>query len=71
MRKNLPVASVEYALGDETLIVSKTDAKGRLTYVNNQCVEASGFTSTELIGQPHNIIRHPDIRPGRHRGDPR
>ncbi len=61
MRTNLPVTNVEYPIHDETLIVSKTDTKGKLTYFNEQFVEASGFTDAELMGQPHNIIRHPDM----------
>ena len=63
MRSNLPVTNVEYSIADETLIVSKTDLKGKLTYFNDQFVQASGFTEQELIGQPHNIIRHPDMPP--------
>ena len=63
MRTNLPVTSVEYPIGDDTLIVSKTDTKGRLTYFNEQFVAASGFTEQELMGQPHNIIRHPEMPP--------
>ena len=61
MRTNLPISDIEYAITDETLIVSKTDLKGKLTYFNDQFVQASGFTEQELIGQPHNIIRHPDM----------
>jgi methyl-accepting chemotaxis protein/aerotaxis receptor len=61
MRKNLPVTTVEYPIGDDTLIVSKTDTKGKLRYFNDQFVAASGFTEAELIGQPHNIVRHPDM----------
>ncbi|MDB5574037.1 MAG: methyl-accepting chemotaxis sensory transducer with Pas/Pac sensor, partial [Tardiphaga sp.] len=56
-----PVTDVEYPIQDDTLIVSKTDTKGRLTYFNDQFVAAAGFTEAELIGQPHNIIRHPDM----------
>ncbi len=63
MRNNLPITDIEYQLTDETLIVSKTDLKGKLTYFNDQFVAASGFTEQELIGQPHNIIRHPDMPP--------
>jgi PAS domain S-box-containing protein len=63
MRTNLPVTNVEYSITDETLIVSKTDLKGKLIYFNDQFVDASGFTEDELIGQPHNIIRHPDMPP--------
>jgi aerotaxis receptor len=63
MRKNLPVTGVEYPIGDDVLIVSKTDTKGRLVYFNKAFVEASGFTEAELINQPHNIVRHPDMPP--------
>jgi len=63
MRSNLPVTTVEYQLTDDTLIVSRTDTKGKLTYFNDQFVEASGFTEAELMGQPHNIVRHPDMPP--------
>jgi len=63
MRTNLPVTTVEYPITDETLIVSHTDTKGKLTYVNDHFVEASGFSEAELMGQPHNIIRHPDMPP--------
>ncbi|MBR0684774.1 MCP four helix bundle domain-containing protein [Bradyrhizobium manausense] len=63
MRTNLPVTATEYPLTDETLIVSKTDLKGKLIYFNDQFVEASGFTEQELAGQPHNIVRHPDMPP--------
>jgi PAS domain S-box-containing protein len=63
MRTNLPVTTVEYPITDDTLIASKTDSKGRLTYFNDEFVAASGFTEAELMGQPHNIIRHPDMPP--------
>ena len=63
MRTNLPVTTIEYPITDETLIVSKTDTKGRLTYFNDQFIDAAGFTEAELMGQPHNIIRHPDMPP--------
>ncbi|KRP99099.1 chemotaxis protein [Bradyrhizobium yuanmingense] len=63
MRKNLPVTTVEYPVSDETLIVSRTDLKGKLTYFNENFLAAAGFTSAELMGQPHNIVRHPDMPP--------
>ncbi|GLH79909.1 aerotaxis receptor [Bradyrhizobium sp. SSBR45G] len=63
MRKNLPVTNVEYPITDDTLIVSKTDAKGKLTFFNRDFVDAAGFTEAELMGQPHNIVRHPDMPP--------
>ena len=63
MRSNLPVTAVEYPITDTTLIVSRTDLKGRLTYFNDEFVQASGFAEAELMGQPHNLIRHPDMPP--------
>ncbi len=61
MRTNLPVTNVEVPLRDDTLIVSKTDLKGQITYINRDFIEISGFTEAELIGEPHNIVRHPDM----------
>jgi len=46
---------------DETSIVSKTDLQGIITYANRQFCEISGYSEDELIGSPHNIIRHPDM----------
>jgi methyl-accepting chemotaxis protein/aerotaxis receptor len=63
MRKNLPVTDVEYAVSDETLIVSRTDLKGKLSYFNDDFIAAAGFSPAELTGQPHNIVRHPDMPP--------
>jgi len=42
-------------------IVSETDLKGVITYANRKFCEISGYQKEELIGQPHNIIRHPDM----------
>jgi methyl-accepting chemotaxis protein len=61
MRSNLPVTDKEVVLSPETLIVSKTDLKGRITYINRDFLEISGFAESELIGEPHNIVRHPDM----------
>jgi methyl-accepting chemotaxis protein len=61
MRKNLPVTDTEYVMPDGQTIVSRTDLKGKITYVNPDFIEASGYSETELIGQPHNLVRHPDM----------
>lgn len=61
MRNNQPVNDNEVLLTSEHLIVSKTDLKGIITYVNRDFVEISGYSEEELIGQPHNLIRHPDM----------
>ena len=46
---------------DQIAIVSKTDFYGTITYVNGKFCEVSGYQQDELIGQPHNIVRHPDM----------
>ncbi|MGB9110716.1 MAG: PAS domain-containing protein, partial [Telluria sp.] len=61
MRTNLPVTGIEYLLQDGQSIVSKTDTRGRITYVNPTFIEVSGFGEDELIGKAHNIVRHPDM----------
>ena len=43
------------------LIVSKTDLKGRLTYVNRLFCSIAGYTEAQVVGQPHSIVRHPDM----------
>jgi len=61
MRSNLPVTNVEHVLKDVETIVSKTDLNGNITYVNQDFVDMSGFSESELIGAPQNIVRHPDM----------
>jgi len=51
----------EIKLSPKRYIVSKTDAKGVIEYGNDYFVEISGYTEPELIGQPHSIVRHPDM----------
>lgn len=43
------------------LIVSKTDLKGRLTYINHTFMDIAGYEEVELLGQPHNVIRNPSM----------
>ncbi|MBW8328073.1 MAG: PAS domain-containing protein, partial [Thiobacillus sp.] len=61
MRSNLPVTNVEYVLKDTETIVSKTDLHGNITYINQDFINISGFSEAELMGQPQNIVRHPDM----------
>ncbi|MDM0007947.1 methyl-accepting chemotaxis protein [Variovorax sp. J22G73] len=63
MRVNLPITGVEYELPPGAALVSRTDLKGRITYVNPAFVEASGFAVGDLMGKAHNIVRHPDMPP--------
>lgn len=61
MRINQPVSNQAYVLHPEQTLVSVTDTKGRITYCNESFIEASGFAKHELLGQPHNLVRHPDM----------
>jgi len=61
MRNNQPVSTTERGYGDDLAIISHTDAKGRITFVNDDFVAVSGYSVDELIGQPHNLVRHPDM----------
>lgn len=51
----------EYILGPDQILLSATDTTSRITFANSSFFEASGFTEDELIGQPHNKIRHADM----------
>jgi len=55
------LTGVERTFGADEIIVSKTDTKGRLTYVNQLFQTIADYKEDELIGQPHNIVRHPDM----------
>ncbi|PXX48099.1 methyl-accepting chemotaxis protein [Aquitalea magnusonii] len=61
MRNNQPVTHHELFLHPQRPIVTKTDLKGVITYANRAFIEISGFTEAELIGQPHSVVRHPDM----------
>jgi len=50
---------VERFFPEDEIIVSKTDAKGVITYANPVFIRVAGYSEEELLGQPHNIIRHP------------
>ena len=52
---------VETEVPQEELIISRTDLNGKITYANETFCEISGYDENELIGQPHSIVRHPDM----------
>lgn len=58
--KNNNITDNEFQFGDK-ILVSETDLFGTITYANDAFVEVSGYKREELIGQPHNILRHPDM----------
>ncbi len=63
MKNNQPVTQREIEYDEKLALVSKTDLKGIITYVNDAFVKLSGFPREELIGKNHNIVRHPDMPP--------
>lgn len=63
MKNNQPVTQREIPFPPNTYLVSRTDLKGIITYVNDAFEGISGFSRAELIGQSHNIVRHPDMPP--------
>ena len=63
MRKNLPVIDTEKTFVSHEKLITVTDITGNIIECNDAFVEISGFSREELIGQPHNIVRHPDMPP--------
>lgn len=59
--RNSILTGREALWNDDEIIVSKTDPRGIITYANDVFFRISGYTEAELIGQPHNIIRHPSM----------
>lgn len=60
MKRPTPT-NTERQVKDDAFLVSKTDTKGRITYCNLPFIEIVGSTEQELLGKPHNIVRHPDM----------
>ena len=63
MKINEPVTQNEVKMREGSILVSKTDLKGIITYVNQDFMDISGFSEEELIGKNHNVVRHPDMPP--------
>lgn len=61
MKRNITPTARERVMREEDFIVSKTDAKGRITYSNRIFMEFAGYCEDELLGVQHNIVRHPDM----------
>lgn len=61
MRNNQSVTQREFEFPDNATLMSTTDSQSYITYANVAFVEVSGFDLEELQGQPHNIVRHPDM----------
>jgi len=63
MRDNQPVTQREYPFPAGTTLMSTTDMQSHVTYANQAFVKVSGYEREELLGQPHNVVRHPDMPP--------
>ena len=61
MRSKFWVTDIETRLRADQYLISKTDTAGRITYANAAFIQISGYARDELIGSPHNIVRHPDM----------
>jgi len=57
-------SGVERTFGRDEIIVSKTDPQGRITYANDVFCRMAAMSEAEILGQPHNVIRHPDMPRG-------
>jgi PAS domain S-box-containing protein len=51
----------ESVVSADAFLVSKTDIKGKISYCNPPFIKIAGFSEQELLGKPHNIVRHPDM----------
>jgi len=60
-RRKIFMANQEISFPDKQFIVSKTDKSGKITYGNALFIKMSGYTEEELLGAPHNILRHPEM----------
>ena len=61
MSRAVTLTGIERTFGTDEIIVSKTDPRGIITYANDVFCRVAGYTEADLLGQPHNIIRHPDM----------
>jgi len=64
MRVNQPVTQREFDFAADATLMSTTDTQSHVKYANDAFIAVSGFTRDEMIGQPHNFVRHPDMPEG-------
>ena len=58
---NVQPTGIERTFGEDEIIVSKTDSTGKLTYANNIFLDLAQYDEDEVLGQQHNLVRHPDM----------
>ena len=63
-RQRIVPTGLERTFGPDEVIVTKTDLKGHITYANDVFLRVSGYSEQEMLGQPHSMIRHPDMPRG-------
>ena len=61
MQTHQHVTQQEHLLDDDTTLMTTTDADSYITYANSAFIEVSGYDRSEIDGQPHNLVRHPDM----------
>ena len=61
MRNNQPVTQREYEFAADATLMSTTDTQSHITYANAAFIAVSGFDREDIMGQPHNMVRHPDM----------
>ena len=61
MKQNIPVTNNEIVMTKGTILVTRTDLQGKITFANEDFLKISGYTREEVIGANHNIVRHPDM----------
>ena len=61
MQTAIQPTNTEQELSDDEFIILKTDLQGTMTYANSSFIHFSGYEESELIGQPHKMLRHPDM----------
>lgn len=57
----IELTGIERTFPDDEIVVTKTDKKGLITYANDVFLSLAGYTEDELLGKPHNLVRHPDM----------
>lgn len=60
----------EWSFGEDEIIVSKTDKIGRIDYANDVFLRIANLTEPEVVGQPHSLVRHPDMPTRNREGEP-